>query len=171
MRQLDEAWIRGEREVAELTDGLNHPVDGGIRPLVTALRALGLPTIGSCEGHVDHGYPFPWVQFQHGPVEEPGGATSTVRYDMRPVKSLNQLIYEFSAGRRVAPGLAVLWVLVWTNGFSRLQSVGGQERGIRAPKEEEEFLAASRKEMESFARFLWVRFFRGGAGRHIEIDA
>jgi len=46
----------------------NIPVDEtlqylekGIRHLVYVLRELGFKTYASCEGHLDHGNPFPWV--------------------------------------------------------------------------------------------------------------
>jgi hypothetical protein len=36
-------------------------IDPGIERLVYALNTLGIPTSGSCEGHIDRGYPSPWV--------------------------------------------------------------------------------------------------------------
>jgi hypothetical protein len=36
-------------------------IDKKIEPLVVGLNKLNIPTIGSCEGHIDHGYPSPWV--------------------------------------------------------------------------------------------------------------
>jgi hypothetical protein len=43
-------------------------VDAGIRDTVTALRLLGFRTTASCEGHVDHGRPGPWVDVAFGKV-------------------------------------------------------------------------------------------------------
>lgn len=37
-------------------------LDRGIKNLVLALNARGIPTSGSCEGHVDHGSPAPWIK-------------------------------------------------------------------------------------------------------------
>lgn len=36
-------------------------IDEKIKPLVFELNRLKIPTSGSCEGHVDHGFPGPWV--------------------------------------------------------------------------------------------------------------
>jgi len=40
------------------------PVDGKIKPLVAALRWHGFPTTMSCEGHMDRGNPFPWIEIR-----------------------------------------------------------------------------------------------------------
>jgi len=38
-------------------------LDKGIRKVVIAFNKLGLSTSGSCEGHLDWGLPYPWVEF------------------------------------------------------------------------------------------------------------
>lgn len=43
-------------------------IDEKIKPLVFELNRLEIPTSGSCEGHVDHGFPGPWVSV-HAPQE------------------------------------------------------------------------------------------------------
>jgi hypothetical protein len=47
--------------VATFTDKLGMPVDPGIFETVVVLNLLGLHTFQSCEGHIDHGAPYPWV--------------------------------------------------------------------------------------------------------------
>ncbi len=47
--------------VSTLTDKLGTPIDPGIFETVVALNLLGLHTLQSCEGHLDHGCPYPWV--------------------------------------------------------------------------------------------------------------
>ncbi len=49
------------REVKRITDGQGTPIDREIRPIVVALRAFHVDTSGSCQGHIGHGAPFPWV--------------------------------------------------------------------------------------------------------------
>lgn len=56
-----EAWKRIEHEVDSLQDRLGKEVDPTLKPLVVALRALRFGTTTSCEGHLDHGNPYPWV--------------------------------------------------------------------------------------------------------------
>ena len=41
----------------------NGSLDKKIVPLVKAVISHGLTTIGSCEGHIDRGDQYPWVQF------------------------------------------------------------------------------------------------------------
>jgi len=47
--------------VSTFTDKLGTLVDPGIFETVVALNLLGLRTFQSCEGHLDHGCPYPWV--------------------------------------------------------------------------------------------------------------
>ncbi len=47
--------------VATFTDKLGTPIDPGIFETVVALNLVGLHTFQSCEGHLDHGSPYPWV--------------------------------------------------------------------------------------------------------------
>lgn len=48
-------WEAIARQVEATTDRLGYPVDGGIKETVVACNALGLTTIGSCEGHIREG--------------------------------------------------------------------------------------------------------------------
>jgi len=50
-----------KQEVDSLTDKLDEPVDEHIKCLVVALRYLDFNTSASCEGHLDHGFAYPWV--------------------------------------------------------------------------------------------------------------
>lgn len=47
--------------VQSLRDRLDIPIDPGIFETVVALNLLNLLTFQSCEGHLDHGCPYPWV--------------------------------------------------------------------------------------------------------------
>ena len=49
------------KRVATFTDKLGATIDDGIFDTVVALNLLGFHTFQSCEGHLDHGYPYPWV--------------------------------------------------------------------------------------------------------------
>ncbi|MDP2812465.1 MAG: hypothetical protein Q8O32_02110 [bacterium] len=44
---------RIRQEVEQITDGLDEPVDEGIKDAVVYTKAFGLETEGSCEGHVE----------------------------------------------------------------------------------------------------------------------
>jgi len=48
-------------EIAKVTDALGKPIDPGIRHAVQMLARCGFTTTSSCEGHVTHGAPTPWI--------------------------------------------------------------------------------------------------------------
>ena len=56
-----QCYLKMCERVATFTDKLGTPLDPGIKETVIALNLLGLQTVQSCEGHLDHGCPYPWV--------------------------------------------------------------------------------------------------------------
>ena len=54
-------WIEVSEKFSHVTDKLGEPIDKGIFDTVVALNILGFVTRQSCEGHLDHGLPYPWV--------------------------------------------------------------------------------------------------------------
>jgi hypothetical protein len=56
-----EMWNMMDSEVSHWTDSLGHPIDKEIKDIVIALNLMGIETIASCGGHLDHGLPYPWV--------------------------------------------------------------------------------------------------------------
>jgi len=59
-----ERWKRIEAQVDRIVDRLGLPVDEAIKPLVVALKANDFGTTGSCEGHIDNGPAYPWVDIE-----------------------------------------------------------------------------------------------------------
>jgi hypothetical protein len=56
------SWLNKLRKkVDKIKDALGMPVDEGIKEAVIMFNAVGLYTSGSCEGHLDHGLPAPWI--------------------------------------------------------------------------------------------------------------
>jgi hypothetical protein len=56
------AWEKKQKEIDEITDIVGHKIDEGIKETVIAFEMNGLPTHNSCEGHIDHGFPYPFVE-------------------------------------------------------------------------------------------------------------
>jgi len=48
-------------QIARTVDGQGRPIDLGIMAPVLYLNVHGIMTTFSCEGHLDHGEPFPWI--------------------------------------------------------------------------------------------------------------
>lgn len=58
------SWEDAEAFVRRITDGQGCPIDEGIVETVVAFNLLGLRTSQSCEGHLEGGWPYPWVDFE-----------------------------------------------------------------------------------------------------------
>jgi hypothetical protein len=54
-------WNEWSKKVEKVTDGIGYPIDPGIKDSVVALNVFGIKTDGSCEGHLDRGLPYPWI--------------------------------------------------------------------------------------------------------------
>lgn len=59
-------WDEAEAFARRLVDGMGCPIDEGVLQTVVALNLLGLRTSQSCEGHLDGGLPYPWLDFYIG---------------------------------------------------------------------------------------------------------
>lgn len=57
-------------DVEKITDKLGEPVDEKVKPLVQNLNDYGIETTGSCQGHKDHGEPFPWIDIWEDSEED-----------------------------------------------------------------------------------------------------
>lgn len=51
-------WVRAQN------DKLGLGIDAGVEHPVAAMRVLGVRTTQSCEGHEDHGLPYPWIDVE-----------------------------------------------------------------------------------------------------------
>jgi hypothetical protein len=56
-------WDEKALEVSSWGDALGLGIDAGIKDTVIVLNLLGFTTQQSCEGHLNHGRPYPWVSF------------------------------------------------------------------------------------------------------------
>jgi hypothetical protein len=63
MTQQEKKWQEVVQNASQFADKLGRGLDPGITDTVIALNMLGIPTTQSCEGHLDHGRPYPWVMF------------------------------------------------------------------------------------------------------------
>jgi len=49
---------------------MSEYVDGGVLELVVLFNEMGVRTVGSCGGHVDHGRLGPWIMFEDERVDD-----------------------------------------------------------------------------------------------------
>jgi hypothetical protein len=67
--EKQEFWNKWVAIVDTIADKIGHPIDSNIKETVVAFNCHGMKTDGSCEGHLDHGLPYPWVDIE-SPSEE-----------------------------------------------------------------------------------------------------
>ncbi len=66
MNKLDEL----KNKLYTTSDKLGKPIDPEILDTVVYLNFLGLRTVASCEGHLDHGLPTPWIDIESEEAEK-----------------------------------------------------------------------------------------------------
>ncbi len=59
-----EMWDNMSIEVEGWIDGIGCSIDPEIKDTVIALNLMGIETRASCEGHLDHGLSYPWIDIQ-----------------------------------------------------------------------------------------------------------
>lgn len=63
-----ETWQAVTEQMRRTLDGLGKGIDPGIFETVVALNVLGIPTVASCEGHLERAIAAPWVEIEPGEV-------------------------------------------------------------------------------------------------------
>jgi len=69
-RNKEEEWAHLAQKIERIVDGLGEHLDEGIKESVIALKANGIGTTGSCEGHLDRALPYPWIDVGSTLAEE-----------------------------------------------------------------------------------------------------
>lgn len=68
--EKEEKWLQIEQKIERIGDKLGLGIDKEIKFPVISLKANGFGTTGSCEGHLDRAYPWPWVEVESNFAEE-----------------------------------------------------------------------------------------------------
>lgn len=158
-----------KKEVSQLKDGLGKPIDEGIFDTVAAMRALGINTIGSCEGHVDRVTGGPYVMFEAPNIQRYKSAylsmpdrlgkdyrkayQRAVSKNMYEVKKVLILLDDFYIGR-VVPTNQRLTVQCFDTLAGKLMCQGGYLAHIMTRTERMELLDKNRLEIRAFTDFL-----------------
>ncbi|MDQ5953050.1 MAG: hypothetical protein QG669_319 [Patescibacteria group bacterium] len=61
----EKIWNESLAKIERITDGLGKPIDKNIKETVVAFVVNGFKTSGSCEGHINHAYPYPYIHIDH----------------------------------------------------------------------------------------------------------
>lgn len=66
----EQKWQKIEKDAERIIDSLHKRIDPKIKFAVVSLKANGLGTIASCEGHLNRGLPYPWVDVESQLAEQ-----------------------------------------------------------------------------------------------------
>jgi hypothetical protein len=136
------------------TDGnkLDNSVDEHIRSIVAALQLHGITTFASCEGHLDHGCSYPWVDIGTW-VDDPELEVSTVEANHRHCQRLQDLLDEYYQHHpEIGREHRLILDSGGTMGDARLQAAQTdrtEKSGTTAKS-----LAEFQSDMEAFAAYL-----------------
>jgi hypothetical protein len=146
--QRQKKWQRLRAEADRIVDGLGRRIDEGIKPLVVALKANGFGTTGSCEGHPEDEYAYPWVDVESDfaeryyftsrfkeladrrprtPAEDQEFfrmMNLIKRANLKTYKQLGQVLGEYYAARANKARGSDLEIDLWGWNRSRLQPIG-----------------------------------------------
>ena len=163
MRDLNKQGLENEAraDVNKITDGLGMPIDEGIKETVVAFRVSGFPTTGSCEGHLNRGTSYPWVDIDVSELENfkkinsaKDKASVWRKVNMVLRKKMRGYLYDFYKNRASSSKLELKLVSIGIFGAFRIQS---PSKLLNNTKSSEELLLQYRKEMNDFASYLLSR--------------
>lgn len=135
----DQLWEAVFDRIARITDKRGRRIDPGIMGLVLALNAHKVRTTQSCEGHMTHGFSYPWILIKN-------------------VVTLGQLLEAFYM-QRTAPYDTMLTIEHLLTDEYRLRPHGGILQEKRDTSAQIAHLAIYQTEVLTFAEYLRDRFF------------
>lgn len=133
MIPVKETWEETAERFRKITDTLGKSIDDGIFETVVALNVLGITTRQSCQGHLEWGLPYPWID---------------INPDVASKYRLHQYLIQFYAYRSINFESALAW-----QGY-RLRSTGAAFADLFSEEEREQKLHLYQAEMAAFTVFL-----------------
>jgi hypothetical protein len=149
-------WRKIEKNSKNIGDKLGKGIDDKIFLPVVALRTYGFDTTASCEGHLNWGEPFPWIDI--GVITRPPKAQKLERSirvnNLKEQKRLLKLLEEFYTQRAVNIYTRLILAPVGIFGGFQLTNQAGEIQATFPIKERKRNLADFQKEFKDFAIFL-----------------
>jgi hypothetical protein len=170
-------WDELVKKFSRTTDNLSVPIDTGIFETVVVLNALGIHTTGSCEGHLDHGKPYPWVNVESEEIVQlMAKYRELIAWDQQDTGDAKELRENISRlmlveGLRIFKYLIAFYnvhqvdvdrLIVVRNmglGCVRIWSQGGDFLELLLPSEREQKLREYQDEIRQFTAFLKSVYF------------
>lgn len=126
-------WEETAKHFSKVVDKLGKPIDTGIFDTVVALNMLGVPTRASCEGHLEWGLPYPWIDVE---------AEDAIKH------RLHHYLIQFYQRHPMDYDCALAW-----QGY-RLRSTGTAFATLAEKNEQAHKLPIYQAEMAAFTTFL-----------------
>ncbi|MGH2507769.1 MAG: hypothetical protein ACRDHZ_10270 [Ktedonobacteraceae bacterium] len=126
-------WEETAEQFRKMTDTLGKRIDDGIFEMVVALNVLGITTRQSCQGHLEWGLPYPWVD---------------INPEVESKYRLHHYLIRFYAHHPINFDSALAW-----QGY-RLRSTGAAFADLLSGEQREQKLHLYQAEMAAFAIFL-----------------
>lgn len=157
--EKEQLWQDMAGRISRITDKLGMPIDPGIMDTVIVLNLLGIVTVQSCEGHIDHGIAAPWIFFTTSGIEELSDYEQVKQKHAKDQWKLLQVLEAFYANRQVSHS-RMLFVHRLKPGVSILESQCARCQFIDSSEEKaEKKLKEYQEEMWQFTAFLKQKFF------------
>lgn len=172
-------WENLQNRFKRVVDRIGMRIDKGIMDTVIALNASGIYTTASCEGHLDHGAAYPWIDIGHADANTLEQkillSLSEGKQEDKETKQLQQkhrnlhlqeeqklvalldFFYQhhpFSYDRHLS-----IWR--FPKGAARLQSHGAEYQQFRPLEEKALKLKEYQEEMQAFTVYLKQIHFQG----------
>ncbi|SRR5258708_820649 len=175
-------WDEVSEKFSHVTDRIGRPIDKGIFETVVVLNSLGIATSASCEGHLDHGLPHPWIDVElPEPINHDTPEIAQMREDIRErqvrflksytpeMKKLQQetqqmqreacfklfsILSEFYKDRVVSYDRMITF-----NVLGRIRSQGGDYLSLLPEGERAMRMNEYQEEMRAFTEFLKSIYF------------
>lgn len=177
----DQVWFDVKHQMSRTIDKLGKRIDAGIMDCVAALNVNDIRTSASCEGHLDWGCPYPWIDVESDDpriAEIEQKIAILLSEGKRGSDELEQLHLElkqihYQEELKLISGLEAfyqthplvydrhLMLIHIKRGGCRMRSQGADIQEIRSLDECTAKLKEYQQEMNAFAAFLKERFFDG----------
>lgn len=158
-------WDKKLKEVAELKDGAGNKIDSGMIETITALNLTDIPTLQSCEGHIDR-MMSPWIEIDTGNNRSMNEIERKEWLERREKlqNKIDDLLSEFYLNRKVETYAKLM------REENTLAMTGDDDFDVSDPygdrlfsqEEKERFIPkiiAAQNEMVEFTGFLKKKFF------------
>lgn len=171
-------WQGLERKYTRTVDRLGKRIDPGIMRTVVALNANNIHTTASCEGHLNWGAPYPWVDIGSGDPQIAELDQQIAELLSEGKKNETKRLYHEINRLHYQEELKLVSVLESfyqhhllhydrhlifihdIRGGCRIQSQGADTQGTRSLNERATKLKEYQEEMQCFAEFLKQEFFK-----------